>query len=220
MSNSAQSVNQSDATAPATILMAFMAAMAAVVALSNYLVQYPVQARLAGIDLNEILTWGAFVYPVAFLVTDLANKKFGPDAARKVVAAGFVLAVIFSVWLATPRIAIASGSAFLVAQLLDVSIFDRLRRSSWWRAPLISSLLGSLIDTALFFGIAFAPAFAMLDFGGKDGSLGAGVPFFGIGPEFPLWISLAVGDLMIKVLVGFAMLLPYGLVARRQLALA
>ena len=193
----------------------FMLAMVVVVVASNFLVQFPVQLNLGGIQLVEILTWGAFTYPVAFLITDLANRKFGPSNARLVVAAGFVLAVILSIWLATPRIAIGSGTAFLVAQLLDVSIFDRLRNSSWWRAPLISSLLGSALDTVLFFGLAFAPAFGMLDFGGEDGSLGFAVPFLSVGAEMHLWISLAAGDFIVKVLVGLAMLLPYGMVARR-----
>ena len=196
----------------------FMLAMAVIVVASNFLVQFPVQLNLGSIQLAEILTWGAFTYPVAFLITDLANRKFGPSNARLVVAAGFILAVVLSIWLATPRIAIASGTAFLVAQLLDVSIFDRLRNSTWWRASLISSLLGSAVDTVLFFGLAFAPAFGMLDFGGEDGSLGFGVPFLSVGAEVPLWISLAAGDFIVKVLVGLAMLLPYGVVARRSAA--
>ena len=193
----------------------FMLAMAVIVVASNFLVQFPVQLNLGSIQLAEILTWGAFTYPVAFLITDLANRKFGPSNARLVVAAGFVLAVVLSIWLATPRIAIASGTAFLVAQLLDVSVFDRLRNSTWWRAPLISSILGSALDTVLFFGLAFAPAFGMLDFGGEDGSLGFAVPFLSVGAEVPLWISLAAGDFIVKILVGLAMLLPYGMVARR-----
>ena len=193
----------------------FMLAMAAVVVASNFLVQFPVNFDLGAIQLKEILTWGAFTYPVAFLITDLANRKFGPRQARLVVAVGFLLAVVLSIWLATPRIAIASGTAFLVAQLLDVSVFDRLRNSTWWRAPLISSLLGSALDTVLFFSLAFAPAFSMLDFGGEDGSLGFAVPFLSVGAEVPLWLSLAAGDFIVKVLVGLAMLLPYGIVARK-----
>ena len=193
----------------------FMLAMAAVVVASNFLVQFPVNIDLGAIQLKEILTWGAFTYPVAFLITDLANRKFGPRQARMVVAVGFLLAVVLSIWLATPRIAIASGTAFLVAQLLDVSIFDRLRNSTWWRAPLISSLLGSALDTVLFFGLAFAPAFGMLDFGGEDGSLGFAVPFLSVGADVPLWVSLAAGDFIVKILVGLAMLLPYGIVARK-----
>lgn len=191
----------------------FVFAMCAVVAASNYLVQFPVQMMLGGIELKEILTWGAFTYPIAFLITDLTNRKFGPSNARIVVLAGFALAVLLSIWLATPRIAIASGTAFLVAQLLDVSIFDRLRASSWWKAPLISSILGSALDTILFFGIAFAPAFGVLDFGGEDGSLGFLVPFLGFGGDVALWVSLAVGDFIVKILVGLAMLVPYKFVA-------
>ena len=188
----------------------FVAAMAAVVAASNYLVQFPVTQ----FGLGEILTWGAFTYPVAFLVNDLTNRRFGMQAARAVVALGFVLAVAASVGLATPRIAIASGSAFLLAQLLDATIFDRLRRSAWWKAPFISTLLGSVIDTVLFFGLAFAAPFAAIDtfFGMPDGSLAFPVTLFGT--EVPLWMSLAFGDFCVKILVGLAMLLPYGALLR------
>jgi uncharacterized PurR-regulated membrane protein YhhQ (DUF165 family) len=183
----------------------FVAAMAVVVVASNILVQYP----FGHLGLQDLLTWGAFTYPVAFLVTDLTNRRFGPAVARRVVLVGFLIAVVLSIWLATPRIAIASGSAFLVAQLLDVSIFDRLRRTDWWKAPLISTVIGSLVDTVIFFSLAFADAFSMLDtgLGREDGSLGFAVPFLGM--EVPLWISLALGDLMVKLLVGVAMLAPY-----------
>ena len=143
------------------------------------------------------------------MVTDLTNRRYGPEKARLVVLAGFVLAVILSIWLATPRIAVASGTAFLLAQLHDISIFNRLRQSSWWHAPLISSLIGSAVDTMLFFGLAFSPAFGVLDFGGEDGSLGFLVPFLGIGGDTALWISLAAGDFLVKTLVGLAMLVPY-----------
>jgi uncharacterized PurR-regulated membrane protein YhhQ (DUF165 family) len=193
-----------------------VAAMVAVVAASNFLVQYPVQASIGGVNLADLLTWGAFTYPVAFLVTDLTNRTLGPQRARLVVIAGFAIAVVLSVWLATPRVAIASGAAFLVAQLLDVSIFDRLRRSAWWQAPLISSLVGSVIDTMLFFGLAFAPAFAGIDtlFGMADGSLGFPAPFLGLGPEVELWQSLAAGDFVVKLLVALALLAPYGALRR------
>lgn len=195
----------------AKLYLPFIVAMCAVVAASNYLVQFPVQAHLGSINLADILTWGAFTYPVAFLVTDLTNRRFGPAAARIVVIAGFVLAVVLSVWLASPRIAIASGSAFLVAQLLDVAIFERLRRQAWWKAPLISSLLGSVIDTVLFFGVAFSAGFAFLDtgFGLEDGSLAFPVPFLGVGSQVPLWMSLAAGDFAVKILVALVLLAPY-----------
>ncbi|MCE3543453.1 VUT family protein, partial [Escherichia coli] len=134
-------------------------AMCLVVAASNILVQYPFNH----LGLNEILTYGAFTYPVAFLVNDLSNRRFGPQFARKVVYAGFVIAVILSVWLATPRIAIASGSAFLCAQLLDVTVFSKLRQLTWWKAPFASAVFGSLLDTLLFFSIAFAAQFAWID---------------------------------------------------------
>jgi len=207
-------------TAVSPKIIVFALAMAAVVLLSNILVQYPVNMMIGDIKLADILTWGAFTYPVAFLVTDLTNRKFGPGAARVVVACGFLLAVVLSVMLATPRIAIASGTAFLIAQLLDVSIFDRLRAGQWWQAPLISSLLGSALDTVIFFALAFAPLFGSLDFGGADGSLGFGVPFLGMGMETPLWVSLAAGDFIVKIIVGLAMLLPYGFIARRTEALS
>lgn len=189
-------------------LWLFVLAMCLVVALSNYLVQFPFNE----FGLGEILTWGAFTYPVAFLITDLANRRFGVKTARKVVFAGFVLAVVLSIWLATPRIAIASGSAFLVAQLLDIAIFNRLRHGRWWLAPLASSLIGSAVDTILFFSMAFSAQFAVLAtmWGDDDGSLAFAVPFFGFGAEVPLWLSLAVGDYLVKILIGLLMLVPYG----------
>ena len=186
-------------------LVPFIIAMAIVVVVSNILVQHP----FGYFGLEELLTWGAFTYPVAFLVNDLTNRRFGTKAARKVVAAGFLIAVILSIYFATPRIAIASGSAFLVAQMLDVRIFDRLRGDAWWKAPFISSLIGAVVDTILFFGIAFAPAFAGIDalFGMEDGSLGFPAGIFGI--AMPLWASLAIGDFLVKVLVGVVALVPY-----------
>ena len=188
----------------------FIGAMALVVIASNYLVQFPFDH----FGLKDLLTWGAFTYPIAFLVNDLTNRRFGPAAARQVVYAGFAIAVVLSVWLATPRIAIASGSAFLVAQLLDTQIFDRLRARAWWQAPLISTLIGSTVDTVLFFGLAFSARFAFLDVwtGAEDGSLGFAVPF--LGTQVPLWVSLAVGDFCVKILIGLAMLAPYGALLR------
>lgn len=187
-------------------VMPFVAAMALVVVMSNILVQFPFRH----LGLGELLTWGAFTYPLAFLVNDLANRRYGPAAARRVVAAGFVLAVILSVWLATPRIAIASGTAFLTAQLLDVAVFDRLRHQAWWRPPLVSGVIGSLADTLLFFSIAFSAGFAFVDaaFGMEDGSLAFPVAWFG--HEVPLWASLAFGDLCVKMLMTATMLVPYG----------
>ncbi len=191
----------------------FVAAMCAVVAASNYLVQFPLQATIGGIDLADLLTWGAFTYPVAFLVTDLTNRRFGPRAARTVVLAGFALAVLLSIVLASPRIAIASGTAFLTAQLLDVAVFNRLREGRWWRAPLVSSVIGSVVDTALFFAIAFAPAFSV--FGPNDAFAIATAPVLGVfATEAPRWMSWALGDLGVKLLVGVAMLAPYGVVLR------
>lgn len=183
----------------------FILAMAFVVVISNILVQYPFQH----FGMSEILTWGAFTYPIAFLVNDLTNRRFGVLAARKVVAIGFLIAVGFSIYLATPRIAIASGFAFLVAQLIDVSVFEKLRSARWWKAPLISTLFGSAIDTVLFFGIAFAPIFAGIDglFDMEDGSLGFPAGIFGI--EMPLYASLAIGDFLVKLFIGLIALIPY-----------
>ena len=134
----------------------YMLAMAAVVIASNFLVQFPVHYDLGPFVLSDLLTWGAFTYPIAFLVTDLSNRHFGPAKARLIVTVGFILAVAISIYVASPRIAIASGTAFILAQFLDVSIFDRLRHSRWWHAPLLSSALGSVLDTILFFTLAFA----------------------------------------------------------------
>ncbi len=171
-------------------------AMVAVVVASNYLVQFPVQpeqvpAGLAngvtgifGIPINELLTWGAFTYPIAFLVNDLTNRRLGTGAARIVVLVGFALAVLISIKVADWRIALASGSAFLAAQLFDTQLFHRLRHGAWWKAPVVSSTLASIIDTALFFSIAF---------------VGTGLP----------WMTWALGDYGVKLLVALAMLVPF-----------
>lgn len=174
------------ATAPPSPLFAKpwppILAMTLVVAASNWLVQYPI---------NDVLTWGAITYPFSFLVTDLTTRLQGPGRARRAVWAGFALAVLLSAWLATPRIALASGSAFLAGQLLDIQIFQRLRAGSWWRAPLVSSTVGSVVDTAIFFSLAFA---------------GTGLP----------WVTLALGDLGVKLLLAVLALAPF----RAALALA
>jgi queuosine precursor transporter len=159
-----------------------LAAMTAIVVASNWLVQFPI---------NDLLTWGAITYPFSFLVTDLTTRLRGPAAARRVVWAGFALAVLLSMWLATPRIALASGTAFLAGQLLDIRVFQRLRAGSWWRAPLVSSTAGSVVDTALFFALAFA---------------GTGLP----------WVTLALGDLGVKLALAVLALAPF----RAVLALA
>jgi uncharacterized PurR-regulated membrane protein YhhQ (DUF165 family) len=183
--------------------------MTLVVVASNVLVQYPVHGTLFGINLADLLTYGAFTYPVAFLITDLTNRQFGPKYARLVVIAGFVVGIGFSWFAAVPRIAIASGSAFLFGQLLDIAIFNRLRRQAWWRAPLIASVIGSLLDTAMFFSFAFAPAFSI--FGPNDDFAIGLAPLLGIlHTEAPRWISWALGDLSCKVIVALVMLLPYG----------
>lgn len=187
----------------------YVALMTAVVVASNVLVQYPLPGSIAGMQLGDLLTWGAFSYPIAFLVTDLTNRQFGPSVARRVVIAGFAVAIVLSVLVATPRIAIASGSAFLLGQFLDISVFNKLRAQSWWRAPLIGSLFGSLLDTVIFFSFAFAPFFVF--FGPNDDFALGSAPILGVmAAEAPRWISWALGDLGVKILVGLVMLLPYG----------
>ena len=187
----------------------YVVLMTLVVVASNILVQYPLSGTLHGIALGDLLTWGAFTYPIAFLITDLTNRQFGPSIARRVVFAGFVVGVSLSFWTSIPRIAVASGTAYLIGQLLDISVFNRLRRQSWWQAPLAGSIAGSVLDTALFFSISFAPAFAFI--GPNDAFAIENAPIFGVmAAEAPRWISWALGDLSVKVLVGLVMLLPYG----------
>ncbi|MFD1745124.1 VUT family protein [Rhizobium helianthi] len=183
--------------------------MTLVVVSSNFLVQFPIPGTLLGINLSDLLTWGAFTYPAAFLVTDLTNRQFGPHIARRVVFAGFVVGVTLSFYTSLPRIAMASGTAFLVGQLLDISVFNKLRRQTWWQAPLAGSMLGSALDTLLFFSLSFAPIFAFL--GGNDDFAISSAPILGIfASEAPRWISWAIGDFAVKLIVGLVMLLPYG----------
>jgi uncharacterized PurR-regulated membrane protein YhhQ (DUF165 family) len=172
-----------------------IAAMIGVVAASNVLVQYPV----GFLGLEEMLTYGAFSYPLAFLVNDLTNRRFGPAVTRRVVYVGFALAVLLSVWLATPRIALASGTAFLVGQLLDITVFNRLRRMDWWQAPLAGSVLGSALDTAIFFSLAFA----------GDAFMSGPATYFGA-ITVPLWVGLAFFDFLVKLGCALVALVPYG----------
>ncbi|MDB2709462.1 queuosine precursor transporter [Candidatus Pelagibacter bacterium] len=169
------------------ILLSFI--MGVVVLTSNYLVQFPINYY----SLEEILTYGAFSYPVAFLITDLANRSYGKVVARKIVYVGFIIGIVFTLFFSTNfadlisvRIAIGSGIAFMVAQLLDVQIFDYLRKKKWFVAPLTSSLIGSTVDTFLFFSISF---------------YATGIP----------WVTLSLGDLAVKIFVALAMLIPFRL---------
>ena len=169
------------------LLLSFI--MGVVVLASNYLVQFPIDYY----GLKEILTYGAFSYPVAFLITDLANRSYGKIVARKIVYVGFIIGIVFTLFFSTDfadlisvRIAIGSGTAFMVAQLLDVQIFDYLRKKKWFVAPLTSSLIGSTVDTFLFFFISF---------------YATGIP----------WITLSLGDLMVKIFVALVMLIPFRL---------
>ena len=169
------------------LILSFL--MGFVVLASNYLVQFPIKYY----GLQDLLTYGAFSYPVAFLITDLANRSFGKLVARKIVYIGFIIGILFTLIFSTNfadlislRIAIGSGTAFIIAQLLDVQIFDQLRKKKWFVAPLASSLIGSTIDTFLFFSISF---------------YGTGVP----------WVTLSLGDLVVKILVALIMLIPFRL---------
>ncbi|MEX2518996.1 MAG: queuosine precursor transporter [Paracoccaceae bacterium] len=195
-----------------------VAAMAATVIVSNILVQHL---------LGDWLTWGAFTYPIAFLVTDLTNRALGSAAARKVVITGFAVGVVCSLIasqigneygdpLVTLRIALGSGLAFLTAQLVDVAIFDRLRAGSWWRAPLFSSLAGSALDTAIFFSIAFSAAFVFLDPADPNGWAREVIPLFGFGPAAPLWASLAIADFGVKLALAALALIPFRALSLRR----
>jgi uncharacterized PurR-regulated membrane protein YhhQ (DUF165 family) len=196
-----------------------VACMAAVVALSNVLVQHPFAYNLGRLNLADLLTWGAFSYPLAFLVTDVTNRLLGPEVARRVVYLGFAIAVVLSIWLAAPRIAIASGTAFLIGQLVDIGIFNALRNRSWWKAPAFSSLIGSTVDTLIFFALAFAPALALL--GANDPFATEAAPLLGLYPvDTPRWISWALGDLAVKLLIAVLALVPYRVVVNALMPVA
>lgn len=182
-------------------------AMTATVVASNILVQHL---------LGDWLTWGALTYPVAFLVTDLTNRALGPRAARSVVLAGFAAGVACSLVAAgmgatTLRIAVGSGLAFLTAQMLDIGVFDRLRSERWWRAPLVSSLVGSAADTAIFFTIAFAAWLAPLAPWDDVSWANEAVPLLGVGKPVPLWMSLAFADFGVKMALALLALAPFRL---------
>ncbi len=169
------------------LILSFL--MGVIVLVSNYLVQFPIKF----FGLEEILTYGAFSYPVAFLITDLANRSYGKKIAKKIVYIGFAIGILFTLFFSTNfydlisiRIAIGSGTAFITAQLLDVQIFDKLRRKKWFIAPLTSSFIGSVVDTFLFFSISF----------------------YGTGIN---WLTLSLGDLAVKILVALTMLIPFRL---------
>ena len=199
-----------------TRLLPGVIAMAAIVVASNILVQF-----LFG----DWLTWGAFTYPFAFLVTDVMNRVYGAATARKVVIAGFATGVACSLVgtqimgefgpLVTWRIAIASGTAFLTAQLLDVAIFDRLREEAWWRAPLVSTLIGSAVDTILFFTLAFSASLSFLEPGNDVSWANEMLPLLGVGPAVPLWISLALADWCVKLGLAIVALVPFRVIVQK-----
>jgi len=202
-----------------TRLLPGILAMAAVVVASNILVQF-----LFG----QWLTWGAFTYPLAFLVTDVMNRVYGPSAARRVVFMGFGVGVACSLIgtqitgefgpLVTLRIAMGSGLAFLAAQLLDVAVFDRLRAGAWWRAPLASTLIGSTLDTVLFFTIAFSGALSFVEPANDVSWANEALPLLGAGPLVPLWVSLAVADWGVKLSLALIALIPFRLIVSRLIA--
>jgi queuosine precursor transporter len=190
-------------------------AMAAIVVASNILVLHP---------LGAYLTWGALTYPFAFLVTDLSNRLQGAAAARKIVLAGFVTGIICSLIigayspLVTFRVALGSGLAFLTAQLLDVAVFNRLRLGSWWKAPLVSTLVSSTLDTAIFFSIAFSAALTVLEPSNDVSWATAPSALLGLGPEAPFWVSMAVADWLVKLLLALVALVPFRLIVGRLTA--
>jgi uncharacterized integral membrane protein (TIGR00697 family) len=191
-------------------------AMAAIVVASNILVQF-----LYG----NWLTWGAFTYPLAFLVTDVMNRVYGTAAARRVVLAGFIAGIICSLIgtqimgefgpLVTVRIAIGSGLAFLIAQMLDVGIFAALRDGSWWKAPLVSTLIGSSVDTVIFFSIAFSGVFSFIHPATDVSWASEVLPLLGSGPEAPLWVSLALADWAVKLSLALLALVPFRIITAR-----
>jgi uncharacterized integral membrane protein (TIGR00697 family) len=194
-------------------LIAGILAMAAIVVASNILVQH---------TFGAYLTYGAFTYPLSFLVNDIINRLAGVKAARRVVLAGFVVGLACSFIgtqlhndygpLVTLRVALGSGTAFLVGQLLDVTIFDRLRRAEWWRAPLVSTLIGSTIDSVIFFTIAFAASLTFLEPSSDVSWAAVSGPLLGSGPMVPLWVSLAVADWGVKFGIAVFGLLPFRLI--------
>ena len=194
-------------------------AMALIVLVSNILVQFPV---------GQWLTWGAFTYPFAFLVTEMVNRFHGPAAARRVVLAGFATGLACSVvgtqitgefgQLVTLRVAIASGTAFLTAQLMDVAVFDRLRRAEWWRAPFVASFLGSTLDTVIFFTLAFSVQFTFLEPANDVAWAAQPMALLGLGPDVPFWVSLGVADWIVKILIDVFALLPFRLAISKYVA--
>ena len=195
--------------------------MAAIVVVSNILVQFLI--------VDGLLTWGAFTYPFAFLVTDIINRVYGTKAARQVVFVGFMTGVACSLIgtqvlleygpAVTLRVAVGSGVAFLCAQLLDIAVFNRLRAGSWWKAPLVSTLVSSTVDTIIFFSLAFSATFAVF---GADANAAVAwaqdpVPFLNTGPLAPLWISLAVADWSIKLAIAIFALVPFRLIVGQML---
>ncbi len=200
-------------------LMLGVLAMTVIVVASNILVQHPMGAYL---------TYGALTYPLSFLVNDIVNRLEGVTAARRVVLVGFVAGLVCSVIgtqimgefgpLVTLRVALGSATAFLIGQLLDVSVFDRLRRAEWWRAPLVSTVLGSFVDSVIFFTIAFSLSLSFLEPANDVSWAATPGALLGFGPVVPFWVSLAVADTCVKFAIAVFGLLPFRLIVARKLA--
>jgi queuosine precursor transporter len=196
-------------------------AMATIVVISNILVQFLI--------LDGLLTWGAFTYPFAFMVTDIINRVYGTTAARQVVFVGFMTGIGCSLIgtqvmldygpAVTLRVAVGSGCAFLGAQLLDIAVFNRLRAGTWWKAPLVSTLVSSTVDTIIFFSLAFSATFAVFGADANAAVIWAqeAVPFLNSGPIAPLWVSLAVADWSVKLLIALFALVPFRLIVGQML---
>jgi queuosine precursor transporter len=202
-----------------TRLLPGIIAMAIIVVASNILVQYP---------LGGYLTWGALTYPFAFLVTDVTNRLLGPLAASRVVFFGFVVGIICSLVgaqiegefgpLVTLRVAVGSGLAFLCAQFLDIAVFNRLRAGAWWRAPLVSTLVSSTLDTAIFFPVAFSAALVALEPANDVSWATAPVALLGVGPDAPFWASLAIADWGVKIALALIALVPFRIILAKVVA--
>lgn len=201
------------------LLLPGILSMAVIVVASNILVQYP---------MGGYLTWGALTYPLAFLVTDLVNRVSGPLTASRVVMFGLVVGIICSLIgsriegefgpLVTLRVAVGSGLAFLCAQLLDIAVFHRLRAGAWWRAPLVSTLVSSTLDTAIFFPVAFSAALVVLE-PANDVSWATGLgPLLGFGPDAPFWVSLAIADWAVKIALALIALVPFRIILAKVVA--
>lgn len=184
--------------------------MSIVIVVSNIVVQYPVH----WLGLEDVLTYSSIIYPIVFLTNDIVNRVYGPKDAARVVVVSFVIGFICTLFIAPPRIAIGSLVAYLLGQLLDIAVFTPLRKKSWWVAPLTASIFGTAFDSLAFFSVAFAPCFRFINHlvGSVDSSIHGNVDFSGV--NIPIWLSLAIGSLGVKLVLSSLMVLPYGVIMR------